>query len=214
MDSKLIDSNQVSIRFPLQGGSEYNFVLDPLFAQIDPSSSKVSVMSTKIEVTLRKQTRGQKWASLEAPLGSKNTLTVTSPTPATNASSSGTSTNPAGPAYPTSSRQGTKNWDKIATDLTQNKKKKSKKTADKENPSKTPSTSDNGEEDSGAESADSDYNGGDPVDSFFKKLYSNADADTRRAMVKSFTESEGTALSTNWSEVEKEKVEVRPPSQD
>ena len=46
---------QVSIEFPLHGGSQYSFTLDPLFAPIDPSSSKVSVMSTKIEVTLRKK---------------------------------------------------------------------------------------------------------------------------------------------------------------
>jgi len=33
-------------------------------------------------------------------------------------------------------------------------------------------------------------------------------------MVKSYYESEGTALSTNWSEVGKGKVEARPPSDD
>lgn len=36
---------------------------------------------------------------------------------------------------------------------------------------------------------------------FFKKLYADADDDTRRAMVKSYQESGGTALSTNWKDV-------------
>ncbi|WFC97543.1 Cochaperone protein [Malassezia yamatoensis] len=50
------------------------------------------------------------------------------------------------------------------------------------------------------------------LDTFFKKLYSNADDDTRRAMQKSFQESNGTALSTNWAEVGKNKMETRAPS--
>ena len=56
-----------------------------------------------------------------------------------------------------------------------------------------------------------DDDGNDPVDGFFKKLYAGADADTRRAMMKSYQESNGTALSTNWDEVGKGKVETSPP---
>lgn len=46
---------------------------------------------------------------------------------------------------------------------------------------------------------------------FFAQLYKNADDDTKRAMMKSFTESNGTALSTNWEEVSKKTVETSPP---
>lgn len=54
--------------------------------------------------------------------------------------------------------------------------------------------------------------GGDAaVNEFFQKLYADADDDTRRAMMKSFSESGGTTLSTNWEEVGKGKVEVKPP---
>ncbi|KAI8833919.1 SGS domain-containing protein [Chytridium lagenaria] len=44
-----------------------------------------------------------------------------------------------------------------------------------------------------------------------KQIYRNADDNTRRAMMKSFVESNGTTLSTNWEEVGKGKVEVNPP---
>lgn len=50
------------------------------------------------------------------------------------------------------------------------------------------------------------------IDAFFQQLYADADDDTRRAMMKSYQESGGTSLSTNWSEVSKGKVETKPPS--
>ncbi|MEW5312716.1 MAG: hypothetical protein WDW38_004329 [Sanguina aurantia] len=52
---------------------------------------------------------------------------------------------------------------------------------------------------------------GDPLNNFFKKIFGNGDDDQRRAMMKSFTESNGTVLSTNWEDIGKKKTECTPP---
>ncbi|PWY86355.1 CS-domain-containing protein [Aspergillus sclerotioniger CBS 115572] len=201
-----LKEDTASLQFPLPSGAEYDFTLDPLFAPINPSASKVSVMSTKIEILLCKHTVGQKWSALEstatdlklsdrqAALNTTTTTTASAPAPA--------------PAYPTSSRHGAKDWDKLASSLTAKKpKEKTKKT-------KTNGEGEGEDEaDTDAESVNSDYGAADPVDGFFKKLYANADPDTRRAMMKSYVESQGTSLSTNWDEVSQGPVKVRPPSE-
>ena len=60
-------------------------------------------------------------------------------------------------------------------------------------------------------SEDPNAGGDTAVNGFFQQLFANADEDTKRAMMKSYVESGGTALSTNWDEVKKEKVPVKPP---
>lgn len=49
------------------------------------------------------------------------------------------------------------------------------------------------------------------VNTLFKKIYSEGSDETRKAMNKSFMESGGTVLSTNWNDVGKDKVEIKPP---
>lgn len=162
-------------------------------------------MSTKVEISLRKRVPGQKWPALEGstPLkhvelsqesaAARSPVVSSLPQPAASLKPEST------PSYPTSSKSGPKNWDKLAETLTAKKKPTKKSKKDKEN--EDPGSSDEDDE------FDSDYDTGDAVDGFFKKLYAGADPDTRRAMMKSFQESNGTALSTNWSEVGKGKVE-------
>ncbi|THY92123.1 SGS-domain-containing protein [Aureobasidium pullulans] len=190
-DKAIIDiqTRSLSISFPLQSSSDFDFSLEPLFAEIDPSASTFSIMSTKVEVVLKKSQPGQKWSALESnePVANKSTTTASVPSsilqPATTQKA---------PSYPTSSRSGPKNWDKLASEALAKPK-----TGD----SKSDGKIEEEEEDEG----------GDAVNGFFKKLYAGADADTRRAMMKSFSESNGTALSTNWEEVKKAKVETNPP---
>ena len=180
----------MTISFPTVDSVNYEFSLDPLFAPIDVSKSSSQVLGTKVEVILQKTLLGHKWKSLEGtvPLQSSNTL-ITSDNESVNPTEASSINKPV-PAYPTSSRTGPKDWDKVAAELTQK-----------------PKTNPNGEN----EAEDIEEEGGDPVNAFFKKLYAGADPDTRRAMVKSYQESNGTALSTNWSDVSKGHVETSPP---
>lgn len=85
-------------------------------------------------------------------------------------------------SYPTSSKKKI-NWDKLQKDIALEEEEEIKK--------------------SGGDAA---------LNAFFSNLYANASDETKRAMNKSFTESNGTALSTNWADVSKKKVESVPPS--
>ncbi|GAA6059006.1 hypothetical protein JCM10212_001716 [Sporobolomyces blumeae] len=59
--------------------------------------------------------------------------------------------------------------------------------------------------------ADPNAGGDKALNEMFQKLYADATDDQRRAMIKSYQESNGTALSTDWSDVSKRTVETRPP---
>jgi hypothetical protein len=200
------DSVYITFPHPSNPDSTFTFTLDPLFALVDPAQSTANVMSTKIEINLRKAQAGQKWHTLEGstPLkraeanSNPDTTTTTTNTPLQPATSTATA-----PAYPTSSRTGPKNWDKLANDLHAQSKAKQKIKKDTRG-----SGSDSASQGDGEAEVDSDYESGDAVDGFFKKIYANADPDTQRAMMKSYVESNGTSLSTNWGEVSKGKVEV------
>ncbi|MCJ1419453.1 hypothetical protein MMC32_005808 [Xylographa parallela] len=194
-----IQPSSLSISFPLPTGADYDFSLEPLFAAVDSSGSTYKIMSTKVEFVLKKATPGQKWHSLENPHGLPTTSNTTTPIPAAILNPKAAQDTP--PAYPTSSRSGPKNWDKLAADLTKKPASKPDKDAN------------NGGDKADEEDTyiDDDDDGGDPANAFFKKIFKDADPDTKRAMMKSYQESNGTALSTNWSEVGKGKVETSPP---
>ena len=193
-DKAIVDikASSLEVSFPLPTGSDYDFSLDPLFATIDPSASFYKIMSTKAEFTLKKASPGQKWSTLEGIGPARPTAKVdeNDENDEIKRAIMAQSNAKTGPAYPTSSKSGPKNWDKLASDLTKKPKKE------------------DGEDD---EDVYVDEEEGDPVNGFFKTLFKGADDDTKRAMMKSYQESNGTALSTNWAEVSKGKVETTPP---
>ena len=214
IDFSIDRPSQVSISFPMPNGSTYDFSLDPLFTAIDNKNSTSTIVSSKIELILKKSRPGQKWTSLEStqPIPANQDSPPSSETPTANPNSApllapapappAAKPKETAPSYPTSSRSGPKNWDKLATDLIKQSKKQEK-----------PPTTKSSKEDDDYNDDDDDYEDDevDPAHGFFKKLYANADPDTRRAMMKSYQESNGTALSTNWAEVGKGKVETSPP---
>lgn len=57
---------------------------------------------------------------------------------------------------------------------------------------------------------DEDAQSEDPED-FFNKLYKDVDDDARRAIKKSYIESNGTVLTTNWDEAKQKTFETSPP---
>lgn len=136
---------------------------------------------------LKKKTTGQQWKSLEGS-GAPTAANPTSSDPVVKQAVLADKP----PEYPTSSRKGPKNWDKVVNDIA----KKTKKSDDVA---------------AAEDDDDLEDHGGDEANFFFKKLYAGASPETQRAMMKSYQESNGTVLSTNWDEVSKGKVETSPP---
>lgn len=167
----LTNMQQLEVSFPIAAfNTTYDYTISPFFSKVDKSKSSSRITPHKIEIILHKATPGLKWSSLEgtAPIESM----ADEPTP--KIPDEVLKAPAKAPAYPTSSRKGPTNWDKVL------------------------------------EGDDKDE-GGEEIDDFFKKLYKDADPDTKRAMMKSYQESNGTALSTSWSDVGSKKVETVPP---
>ncbi|KAF9579732.1 Protein SGT1 A, partial [Lunasporangiospora selenospora] len=159
----IITARTLSVTVRMPTGSDYSLELETLSHNVVPAESKYEILSTKIEIQLRKERFGIKWGALEGDDSNAGSM----------ANIGGSSA----PIYPSSSRKA-KNWDALEREAAMDEEK-----------------------------ADGDK----ALNQLFAQIYKDADDDTRRAMMKSFTESNGTCLSTNWDEVSKGTVETRPP---
>lgn len=186
-----ITERSFSVSFPTGADSNYDLHIEPLFGAVHPDKSGSRVLPSKVEIVLVKAQLGQKWHKLESDgqlSDTKNADRATSDLQNEDAVKREFVSEPArAPSYPTSSKKGPKDWDKVA--------KEAMPTSGK----------------AGAAEDDDDYEGGDEANHFFKKLFKGASPEMQRAMMKSYTESNGTALSTNWEEVSKGPVETTPP---
>ncbi|KAL5033078.1 Cochaperone protein, variant 2 [Batrachochytrium dendrobatidis] len=160
-----ITSRNLSIRIqsPSIGTSETVLDFDLLLPVVSAESS-YEVLSTKIEVKMKKESVGAKWTALEGDgnidaMGSLASVSMTAP-----------------PAYPSSSKK-KNDWNKLDKAVEEDKPE-----------------------------------GDAALNALFQQIYRDASEDTRRAMMKSYVESNGTCLSTNWKEVGSKPVAVTPPS--
>ncbi|KXS21370.1 SGS-domain-containing protein [Gonapodya prolifera JEL478] len=154
----------LSVKLPNSGGTDYSLELDPLAHEIIPAESKHSVLSTKIEIKLKKAEIGIKWGALEGQESG----------PVTKVAGAGDVPQQP-PAYPSSARKRV-DWSKVEKQAEEDKAE-----------------------------------GEDALNSLFAKIYKDADPEAKKAMMKSFTESGGTVLSTNWKDVGTKYVEPSPP---
>ncbi|SNX81936.1 related to SGT1 - subunit of SCF ubiquitin ligase complex [Melanopsichium pennsylvanicum] len=171
-------------------GSEYVLIIDPLFSAVDATSSSYKVLSTKIDVILHKANPGIRWNQLQASGSTSDAAVISAATPTYAASQAAQHhrRNESPPPRPRSK------WDTLKID-----------DDDPTSSSAGTASAELGANSSGGDAGEADIN------KFFQKLYADADDDTKRAMMKSYQESGGTTLSTDWSKVGKEPVKTHPP---
>ena len=183
--------NETSLELTISAPSTLSSLrITPLFSPVAPSASSFKVLGSKIEIQLTKAVPGLHWTKLQGDVEGESQLAQTCRCiQLTLSSPSAGGTHVAAPP-PASSTSTSSSSAPPPLSAPRSRSKWDSFAA---------------EDESGK--ADEDAS----IDDFFKKLYADADDETRRAMMKSYQESGGTALSTNWGEVSKGKVKTSPP---
>ncbi|KAM9049528.1 protein SGT1 homolog [Megaptera novaeangliae] len=168
---KNVQKNDVNVGFSeqelsalvkLPSGEDYNLKLR-LLHPIIPEQSTFKVLSTKIEIKMKKP-EAVRWEKLEGQGDVPNPRRFITDVKM---------------MYPSSSHY-TRNWDKLVGEIKEEEKNEK-------------------------------LEGDAALNKLFQQIYSDGSDEVKRAMNKSFMESGGTVLSTNWSDVGKRKVEINPP---
>ncbi|KAH8089464.1 SGS domain-containing protein [Filobasidium floriforme] len=171
-------------------GDETLLDLQPLWADINPASTATKVFGTKVEIKLEKSNPGPSWPNLtrsaqdqdqDQPLASTSTY-IQPPTASTSTTSNPANlTSTSASSAPTGPRRNKFDTLDLDADLEEDQDQAGKGTSEKD------------------------------LEKFFQTLYGDLPPEGRRAMMKSFTESGGTVLSTDWGDVGGRKVEAQPP---
>uniref|UniRef100_A0A8C6EKT4 Protein SGT1 homolog n=1 Tax=Microcebus murinus TaxID=30608 RepID=A0A8C6EKT4_MICMU len=168
---KNVQKNDVNVEFSakelsalvkLPSGEDYNLKLRLLYPII-PEQSTFKVLSTKIEIKMKKP-EAVRWEMLEGQGDVSKPKQFIADVKN---------------LYPSSSHY-TRNWDKLVGEIKEEEKNEK-------------------------------LEGDAALNKLFQQIYSDGSDEVKRAMNKSFMESGGTVLSTNWSDVGKRKVEINPP---
>lgn len=177
-------NERVSRQVTYQHGDK-QLSLEPLKGQIDTEKSEYTVGKVKVEVRLVKMAQGR-WGSVVGESPDRESIRPHRTASADSVLALSSFPTASVPSASTATKKPRKNWDGITTSILESEKDVTS-------------------------SEDPNAGGDATVNEFFQKLYADADEDTRRAMMKSYSESGGTTLSTNWDEVRKGAVEVKPP---
>ncbi|KAI8467821.1 MAG: SGS domain-containing protein [Monoraphidium minutum] len=184
------------------GGEGPEWELDvQLFGAVDVGACKYEVLRTKVEVTLPKVEPGRAWPTLEK--SDKPALPLAAPAPAPAPAAMPAAPGAEGAAGASGSAGGAGGSGGGAA----GGPPRAYPSSHVKNPKDWSAL----EREVKEMESKGELDDGDPLNSFFSKIFSQGDEDTRRAMMKSFVESNGTVLSTNWTEVGKKKVECTPP---
>ncbi|KAI9444779.1 SGS-domain-containing protein, partial [Lactarius indigo] len=187
------DPAQVNVKFEprsvLYENGDKSLHVHPLKGQIDPEQSSFVVGKVKVELRLVKAAQGR-WGGLIGDTPDRTShstivlLAIYIPLIAlANSARVSAPATKAGTTLP----QARKNWDNVTQTILESEKAKTS-------------------------AEDPNVSGDSTLNEFFQNLFANADDNTKKAMMKSFQESGGTSLSTNWDEVSKGPVSIKPPS--